>query len=118
MKRFLAVYLGSPDSPAHETWNALSDADRDQQVRAGMQAWMRWGEENAAAIVERGGPLGKTKRTDARGVSDTKNMICGYVLIEAPSHEAAARMFEKHPHFAIFPGDCVEIMECTPIPTQ
>jgi hypothetical protein len=29
---------------------------------------------------------------------------------------AAARMFEMHPHFAIFPGDSVEIMECLPIP--
>jgi len=28
---------------------------------------------------------------------------------------AAARMFEKHPHFTVFPGDSVQIMECLPI---
>jgi hypothetical protein len=27
-------------------------------------------------------------------------------------------MFEKHPHFSIFPGDSVEIMEVLPIPGQ
>jgi len=32
------------------------------------------------------------------------------------THAAAARMFADHPHFAIFPGDSVEIMECLPIP--
>jgi hypothetical protein len=116
MKRFLAIYLGSPQSPAHEPWNALPAAARKEREAAGMAAWMRWGEEHAASIVDAGGPLGKTKRVDARGVADTRNMVCGYVLIEAPSHEAAARLFEQHPHFSIFPGDAVEIMECTPIP--
>lgn len=37
-------------------------------------------------------------------------------IVEADSHEAAARMFENHPHFSIFPGDSVEIMECLPMP--
>ena len=32
------------------------------------------------------------------------------------SHEAAAKMFEGHPHFTIFPGEAVEIMEVLPIP--
>ena len=35
---------------------------------------------------------------------------------KAESHEAAARMFEDHPHVTIFPGDSVEIMECLPMP--
>ena len=30
----------------------------------------------------------------------------------------AAKMFEGHPHFTIFPGDSVEIMECLPLPAQ
>ena len=44
--------------------------------------------------------------------------IAGYVVVEAPTHEAAAQLFENHPHFAIFPGDSVEIMECLPIPER
>ena len=73
---------------------------------------------NKAAIVEQGGPLGKTKRVDAQGISDTRNSMSGYVVVQAESHEAAAKMFEEHPHFTIFPGDAVEIMECLPIPGQ
>ena len=38
--------------------------------------------------------------------------MSGYVVVQAESHEAAAKMFENHPHFTIFPGDSVEIMEC------
>jgi hypothetical protein len=44
--------------------------------------------------------------------------MTGYVVVRSESNEAAAKMFEKHPHFAIFPGDSVEIMECLPIPGQ
>jgi hypothetical protein len=44
--------------------------------------------------------------------------MAGYVILEAESHEAAARLFENHPHFTIFPGERVEIMECLPVPTM
>jgi hypothetical protein len=71
---------------------------------------------NQASVVVQGGPLGKTKRTDAQGVSNIKNSMVGYVVVQAESHEAAAKMFENHPHFTIFPGEAVEIMECLPIP--
>jgi hypothetical protein len=116
MKKFLAVYLGSMDSPAFKQWQAMPEAKRKERERAGMEAWMRWGKEHETSIVDMGTPLGKTKRADAKGVSDTKNMTSGYVLIEAESHEAAAQMFANHPHFSIFPGQSVEIMECLPIP--
>jgi hypothetical protein len=75
-------------------------------------------ETHKASIVATGGPLGKTKRTSPGGVADTRNALTGYVVVQAESHDDAARMFEKHPHFAIFPGDSVEIMECLPIPRQ
>jgi len=50
------------------------------------------------------------------GISDAKNTLTGYVILEAESHEVAAELFRQHPHFAIFPGDSVEIMEILPIP--
>jgi hypothetical protein len=42
--------------------------------------------------------------------------MAAYTIVQAESHEAAAKLFEGHPHFAIFPGDGVEIMEVLPIP--
>jgi hypothetical protein len=116
MKKFLAIYMGSKDSAAFKQWNAMSEAEQKKHRVSGMEAWMGWGKEHGKSIVDTGTPLGKTKRVDANGVSDTKNMVTGYVIIEAESHEAAARMFAKHPHFSIFPGESVEIMECLPMP--
>jgi hypothetical protein len=118
MKTFLAVYLGSLNSPGQTEWNKLDEATRQKRIASGMKAWGDWMTTHKSAIVVEGGPLGKTKRTSAAGISDTKNNMSGYVVVRAESHTAAAHMFENHPHFAIFPGESVEIMECLPIPGQ
>jgi hypothetical protein len=118
MKRFLAIYIGTQAALERSQWNQLSEEQRKAREATGIQAWMEWGKTHAAAIVDRGSPLGKTKRTSADGVSDIKNSMAGYVIVQAESHEAAAKLFEQHPHFTIFPGDSVEIMECLPLPGQ
>ena len=118
MTQFMAVYMGTPPaSQQNSAWNKLSDDERKKRIGEGMDAWMAWGRKHEKAIVVNGGPLGKTKRTGPEGVSDIKNLMTGFTIIEAESHEAAAKMFEGHPHFTIFPGDAVEIMEVLPIPT-
>lgn len=114
MKKFLAIYIGTAD--AFENWAQLSESERQQREQAGMKAWGDWMAKHQPSILVQGGPLGKTKRVSASGIEDFKNAMTGYILIQAESHEAAARMFENHPHFAIFPGDSVEVMECTSIP--
>ncbi|HKO67043.1 MAG TPA: hypothetical protein VJU53_04480 [Burkholderiaceae bacterium] len=114
MKKFLAVYLGS--ASGMDAWKKMDEAKRKQQEAAGMEAWMKWATLNQKSIVDQGAPLGKTKRISAQGISDTKNELTAYTIVEADTHEAAAKLFEKHPHFMIFPGDAVEIMECLPMP--
>jgi len=116
VKKFLAVYMGSAAGRAE--WDKLDERKRKEREGAGMKAWGDWMMTHSAAVVETGGPLGKTKLTNPKGVSDIKNNLVGYVVVRAESHDAAARMFTNHPHFAIFPGDSVEIMECLPIPGQ
>ena len=118
MKRFLAIYIGTPSTLETSGWKSMDEAKRKQLEAKGIRAWGEWMAANKAAIVDPGGPLGKTKRTAAQGISDTKNSMTGYVVIQAETHEAAARMFQNHPHFTIFPGESVEIMECLPIPGQ
>jgi hypothetical protein len=118
MKKFLAVYIGTPGSFEKSEWGKMDEGTRKKKEAAGIKAWGDWMVANQAAVVEHGGPLGKTKRTDARGVADIKNNLTGYVVVQAESHDAAAKMFERHPHFTVFPGDSVEIMECLPIPGQ
>lgn len=118
MKTFLAVYLGTDTAAQRDdsAWNKLDEATRNERISAGMKAWQDWHAKNAELIVQDGGPLGKTKRADGNGVADTVNAMTGYVLVRAETHEAAAKLFEGHPHFTIFPGKSVEIMECLPMP--
>ena len=118
MKKFLAIYVGSEAARERSQWNQLDEEKRKARVAQGMKAWMDWGKTHAASIVEVGSPLGKTKRASPEGLEDIKNVMAGWVLVQAESHEAAAKLFQNHPHFTIFPGDSVEIMECLPLPTQ
>lgn len=118
MKNFLAIYTGTEASMERSGWKELSEDERRAREREGFQAWMDWGKKHMSAIVEQGTPLGKTKRASREGVADIRNSMTGYVVVRAESHAAAARMFEDHPHFTIFPGDSVEIMECLPLPDR
>lgn len=116
MKTFLAIYLGNANSTASKAWDALDKASQDAKSREAMEAWVAWGERNAASIVENGPPLGKTKRVDPAGVMDVTNDLTGYAIVRAETHDEAARLFLDHPHFTIFPGAGVEVMEILPMP--
>jgi hypothetical protein len=113
---YLAVFLGSRTSAQWKAWEALSEAERNARGQRGMAAWKAWVDKYQDAIVTMGGPLGKTKRVDAGGISDTGNEMGAFTVVCAASHEDVAKMFEGHPHFAIFPGERVEIMPVLPIP--
>jgi hypothetical protein len=113
---YLAVFLGSKNNPKMAAWNALPASERQKKEREGIAAWKSWVEKHHGAILEMGGPLGKTKQVDGKGVTDITNELGAFTVVRAASHEAAAKMFENHPHFAIFPGERVEIMPVLPIP--
>lgn len=113
---YLAIFLGSKTSPRMQAWNALSETERRARSMEGMTAWKAWMEKHHAAIVGTGGPLGKTKKVAEHGIRDVSNDVGAYMVVRADSHEAAARLFENHPHFIIFPGESVEIMPVLPIP--
>ena len=108
MKSYLAVFLGKPD--AMDKWKAMPEPERKQREKAGIEAWHKWVADHKDAIVEMGSPLGKTKRTDENGVSDTCNELGAWTVVRANSQEDAAELFLNHPHFTIFPGDGVDIM--------
>jgi hypothetical protein len=113
---FLAIFLGSMTSPKFAAWKALPEGERRAREQQGMAAWKAWVDKHQGAIVSMGGPLGKTKKVDQGGIADTVNQLSGFTVVSAASHEAAAKMFEGHPHFAIFPGESIEIMPVLPIP--
>ena len=114
MKKFLAVYTGTPASMSK--WDSLSAGERSQREAAGIAAWNKWVEDNKASIVEMGAPLSRTKLVSASGISDIRNNLAAFTVVQAESQDAAAKLFLSHPHFTIFPGEGVEVMECLPIP--
>jgi hypothetical protein len=116
MKKFMAVFTGTASAREKAERELKDDAARNERDRQGMQAWGQWIETHRDAIVDMGAPLGRTRRVGRDGVSDISNALAGYTVVQAESYEAAAKMFENHPHFTIFPGDAVEVMECLPIP--
>lgn len=112
MKSFLALYMGSMTA-------TTSPADLSEDtIAAGMKAWGDWMTRHADVIGVTGGPLGKTMKASKDGVTIMRNAVTGYVVVKAETHEAATALFIDHPHFTIFPGDSVEVMECLPIPGQ
>jgi hypothetical protein len=113
---FLAVFLGSKTGPRMKAWMALPEAERRAKEQEGVAAWKSWMVTHHAAVVGAGGPLGKTKQITERGIDDLSNEMGAFVVVHAESHEAAARLFEKHPHFTIFPGESVQVMPVLPIP--
>jgi len=114
MKKFLAVFLGTPGGT--DAWKAMPEADRKAKEREGMQGWMKWAQDHAADLADMGGPLGKTTKVSKQGIEGIRNEMGAFSVVSANSQEEAAKMFENHPHFMIFPGDRVEVMEILPIP--
>lgn len=113
---FLAVFLGNKSSQRFQSWMAMPEAERRAKEQEGIAAWKGWMQKHHGSVLEVGGPLGKTKAVTRDGITDISNTMGAFVVVRADSHEAAAKMFEKHPHFTIFPGESVEVMPVLPIP--
>jgi hemolysin-activating ACP:hemolysin acyltransferase len=114
MKNFLAVFTGKPAN--FEAWQKLPESEQQERAARGIKAWHAWVAQHQASIVEMGAPLGRTKRIAREGISDIRNELSGFTIVRAETHEDAASLFLEHPHFTIFPGDDVQVMECMPIP--
>jgi hypothetical protein len=92
MKKFIAIYY-APREKLDEWMNA-SKAEQE----AGMDGWKTWGDTHKKAIVDMGAPLGRNKRVMGSGVTDMRNEACGYTIVEADTHAAAAKIFADNPH--------------------
>jgi len=82
---YLAVFTGSKTSPRRAEWDALPEAQRRAKEQEGIAAWKAWAEKHQAVIVTIGGPLGKTKKVSAEGITDISNQlgndkVKGYVI--------------------------------------
>ena len=111
MKKFMVLYMASGLE-----FERMRQNSTPEQRKKGMDAWMKWMNANKTSIVEGGAPLGKTKHVDSNGVSNKRNEIGGYSVVQAESHDAATKIFGKdHPHLQM-PGVWIEILEIMPLP--
>lgn len=111
MTNYLAVFTSDKTGPRWRAWYAMTEAEQAETDRRGLAAITAWDAAHRDDIVYQGGPLGSTKRIDdAGGVTDVVNLLTVFMVVRADSHEAAARLFEDHPHMTIWPCDGVEVM--------
>ena len=106
-KKFLVLFL-APASVL-ESWSKTDPAVRRQAEEKMQGEWVDW-MRNHAAMITSTEAAGKTKRISSDEIVDARNdiMLCSF--IEAESHFAAAKAFEKHPHLQI-PQSSIEITE-------
>lgn len=94
-----------------ETWQKETKPEEMKAQGAKlMKEMMAWLEAHKSSIVDRGQPLGKTKTVTNGGVKDARNDLNYYQIVEADSHEEAAKMFVDNPHFQI-PTSFIDVME-------
>jgi hypothetical protein len=111
MQTFLVLFLTPPS--VLEEWVKTPAEERAAAEKKMREDWDMWMAAHANMIKETVAG-GVTKRVDASGVSDTKNDIMLYSVVEAESHEAAAKAFENHPHLGI-PQATIEVMAVRPM---
>jgi hypothetical protein len=110
-KRFLVLYF-VPASVMQE-WSKTEPSQKKADEEKMRSEWGNWMSAHAKMIVSTDAG-GKTKRVTSSGVSDTRNDIILSSVVEAESHEAAAKSFENHPHLQI-PQSSIEVMEIRPM---
>ena len=106
-RKFLVSYL--IPSAVVEEWKKTDPETRQAAEQKVMQEWHQWSQDHASITLstEAGG---KTKRVTSSGISDTNNDIMVLSFVEAESLQAAAQIFENHPHLQIMQAS-IEVME-------
>jgi len=107
---YLAVFLSNKAGPKWQAWYALTEDEQKARQAIGIPALEAWDEAHKDVIVYMGGPLGKTLQVTDAGTAKAVNELTAFVVVKAPSLEAATRLFEDHPHMSIFTCHAVDVM--------
>jgi hypothetical protein len=113
MATFLALYRAPVE--VLDEWMKLDEATRKEQEAKMKTDWDAWTVAHKDALKGGTEGVGKTKRVSTAGIEDTRNDLMMHSLVEAESHEAAAKVFEGHPHLQI-PQATIDVMPLTKLP--
>ena len=107
MKKFFVLYMAT--SAGFQKIMARMGKMTPKQQKDSMKEWGKWAK--GKGVKDMGAPLGKTKRVKAKSISNAKNEVGGYSIIEARSHDEAAKKMQSNPHFKMIPGGWIDVME-------
>jgi hypothetical protein len=112
MKKFVAVYM----APVAEM-DKLRKTRTPERMKEFNDSWMKWVKSHEKSFVDVGSPTGNNKRVTKDKVQDMKNEILGFSVVQAKTHQEAAKIFRDTPNLQI-PGAYVEVLECVQMPER
>jgi len=109
MKKFFVLYR-LPVATMEEWKKNTKPEEMGPQMEKMGKDMMEWSQKHEKSFVDQGAPLGKTKTVTSEGIKDTANDLNYYCVVEAESHEDAAKIFSDNPHLQI-PTSFIEVMD-------
>ena len=89
-----------------------------EEMKKGMEEWMKWAEKCGDHLVDMGNPLGNGKGIDQSGTSPSQKGIAGYSILQAEDITEAEGLLKGHPHLGWTEGCQIEVYEKMPLPSD
>lgn len=109
MNKYVAIYRVPVATMDEWKKNTKPEEMKAQGEKLGKDM-MEWMKKHESSFADRGQPLGKTKTVTKDGVTDSRNDLNYYQIVEANSHEEAAKLFADNPHLQI-PTSFIDVIE-------
>ena len=87
-----------------------------EEMKKGMEEWMKWAERCGDSLVDLGNPLGNGKEIGPTDVSSSKKGVAGYSVLQANDISEAEELLKGHPHLNWTEGCQIEVYEKLPLP--
>jgi hypothetical protein len=111
MKKFLIQY--KMPLAGLDAWMAKPESERKPVEEDLMKKWQEWTMAHKEWIVETSG-AGKTKKVDKGGVSDFRNEIMLFSIVQGEDKDKVVELFKNHPHLEI-PEAWIEVTDMNPM---
>ena len=110
MTEFIVIYY-SPQSAMEKMKNTSPE-----DMKKGMEVWMKWAEKCGEHLVDMGAPLVGGKHIDTSGNTSSKTEVSGFSILQADNMAKAEELLKDHPHLAWADGCYIEVHEKMPLP--
>jgi hypothetical protein len=109
MKKYIVLYH-APASSMGKMKNMSPE-----EMKKGMEPWMKWAKQCGKGLVDLGSPLGNGQKLSSKGSSRSNREVVGYSVLQAKDMDAAKGMLKEHPHLK-WAGQCeIEVHESMPM---